>query len=115
MRQKVVGPPRAEDGSWSVRKNSEIEQLVAEPNIIEKYLKAQRLYWLVTLNGWKMIETSRKHIRVDRSDAVIFIYLNIGAATEWRLTCANFKPATTEESRTVQKMRRKKIDVHSCY
>ncbi|KAJ0172527.1 hypothetical protein K1T71_011666 [Dendrolimus kikuchii] len=40
-----LGPTKREDGSWRVRSNLEIENLVAEPNIIGE-IKAHRLRWL---------------------------------------------------------------------
>ncbi|CAG9127431.1 unnamed protein product [Plutella xylostella] len=41
----MLGPTRREDGSWRVRKNQEIEDLISEPNIIGQ-IKSQRLRWL---------------------------------------------------------------------
>ncbi|KAJ0170766.1 hypothetical protein K1T71_013538 [Dendrolimus kikuchii] len=43
--RKILGPTKREDGSWRVRSNLEIENLVAEPNIIGE-IKAHRLRWL---------------------------------------------------------------------
>ncbi|XP_063380350.1 esterase B1-like [Cydia fagiglandana] len=33
--RKILGPVKRDDGSWTIRKNAEIEHLIAEPNIIE--------------------------------------------------------------------------------
>ncbi|KAG7309934.1 hypothetical protein JYU34_004449 [Plutella xylostella] len=43
--RKMLGPTRREDGSWRVRKNQEIEDLISEPNILGQ-IKSQRLRWL---------------------------------------------------------------------
>ncbi|CAG9118642.1 unnamed protein product [Plutella xylostella] len=43
--RKMLGPTRREDGSWRVRKNQEMEDLISEPNIIGQ-IKSQRLRWL---------------------------------------------------------------------
>ncbi|KAI5646743.1 hypothetical protein NE865_00998 [Phthorimaea operculella] len=43
--RKILGPVKNLDGSYRVRKNAEIEDLVAEPNIIGE-TKAHRLRWL---------------------------------------------------------------------
>ncbi|XP_041977495.1 uncharacterized protein LOC121731885 [Aricia agestis] len=43
--RKILGPTRDEDGSWRPRKNLEIEELVAMPNIIGEY-KSHRIRWL---------------------------------------------------------------------
>ncbi|KAJ0179056.1 hypothetical protein K1T71_005831 [Dendrolimus kikuchii] len=43
--RKILGPTIKEDGSWRVRTNSEIEDLMAEPNIIGE-IKSHRLRWL---------------------------------------------------------------------
>ena len=45
MLRKILGPVRSDDGSWRIRKNAEIEELVAEPNIIG-VTKSHRLRWL---------------------------------------------------------------------
>ncbi|KAI5631634.1 hypothetical protein NE865_15650 [Phthorimaea operculella] len=41
----MLGPTRRDDGSWRVRKNRELEELVAEPNIIGE-IKSARIRWL---------------------------------------------------------------------
>ncbi|XP_063529640.1 uncharacterized protein LOC134740914 [Cydia strobilella] len=43
--RRILGPIRREVGSWRVRKNLEVEELVGEPNIIGES-KAARLRWL---------------------------------------------------------------------
>ncbi|XP_075979935.1 uncharacterized protein LOC142979060 [Anticarsia gemmatalis] len=43
--RKILGPVQRPDGSWRIRKNAEIEELVANPNIIGE-IKAHRLRWL---------------------------------------------------------------------
>ncbi|XP_063362695.1 uncharacterized protein LOC134651523 [Cydia amplana] len=43
--RKILGPIREEDGTWRRRKNRELEELVAMPNIIGE-IKATRLRWL---------------------------------------------------------------------
>ncbi|KAI5635541.1 hypothetical protein NE865_11715 [Phthorimaea operculella] len=43
--RKMLGPTRRDDGSWRVRKNRELEELVAEPNIISE-IKSARIRWL---------------------------------------------------------------------
>ncbi|XP_047990120.1 uncharacterized protein LOC125229344 [Leguminivora glycinivorella] len=42
--RKILGLTRREDGSWRVRKNLEVEELVGEPNVIGES-KASRLRW----------------------------------------------------------------------
>ncbi|KAI5635421.1 guanylate kinase domain-containing protein [Phthorimaea operculella] len=43
--RKMLGPTRRDDGSWRVRKNRELEELVAEPNIIGE-INSARIRWL---------------------------------------------------------------------
>lgn len=43
--RKILGPVRRDDGTWRVRKNQEIEDIISEPNIISE-TKAARLRWL---------------------------------------------------------------------
>ncbi|XP_026737112.1 uncharacterized protein LOC113500489 [Trichoplusia ni] len=43
--RKILGPVQRPDGSWRLRKNAEIEEFPAIPNIIGK-IKAHRLCWL---------------------------------------------------------------------
>ena len=42
--RKILGPIKRDDGTWRIRKNAEIEELVAEPNIIGE-TKCHRLRW----------------------------------------------------------------------
>lgn len=43
--RKILGPTREVDGTWRIRKNQEIEDLVGEPNIMGE-TKSARLRWL---------------------------------------------------------------------
>ena len=43
--RKIFGPIQRSDGSWRVRKNAEIEELLAAPNIVGE-TKSHRLRWL---------------------------------------------------------------------
>ncbi|XP_072946217.1 uncharacterized protein [Epargyreus clarus] len=43
--RKILGPTQTEEGIWRRRKNKELEDLVAESNIIGE-IKAHRLCWL---------------------------------------------------------------------
>ena len=42
--RKILGPVKRDDGTWRIRKNLEIQELVAEPNIIG-VTKSHRLRW----------------------------------------------------------------------
>ncbi|KAI8437978.1 hypothetical protein MSG28_010638 [Choristoneura fumiferana] len=42
--RKILGPVKRDDGTWRIRKNREIQELVAEPNIIG-VTKSHRLRW----------------------------------------------------------------------
>ncbi|KAM3957800.1 putative transposon-derived protein F52C9.6 [Aphomia sociella] len=60
--RKILGPKRQIDESWRVRKNREMEELVAEPNIIGKY-KAARLRWFGHL----------ERMEEDRADKRVYV------------------------------------------
>ena len=54
MLRKFFGPTKEENGSWRIKTNIELDELIKHRNII-KYVKVQRLIWIGHIN--RMPET----------------------------------------------------------
>jgi hypothetical protein len=42
--RKIIGPTKKKDGSWRIKTNIELDELIQHRNIIN-YVKSQRLSW----------------------------------------------------------------------
>jgi hypothetical protein len=47
--RRCFGPTKERDGTWRIKANDELDELIRHKNII-KYIKAQRLSWFVHLH-----------------------------------------------------------------
>jgi hypothetical protein len=57
--RKIFGPTGSDDGSWRIKTNQEIKEVIKEQNIIG-FIKMQRLSWLAMSNAWLMIIMLRR-------------------------------------------------------
>jgi len=56
--RKILGPVQNEDGSWRIRMNYELNELIGNADIV-RFIKSRRIAWLVTWCGWM----TREHLR----------------------------------------------------
>jgi len=45
--RKILGPVQNEDGSWRIRMNYELNELIGNADIV-RFIKSKRIAWLVT-------------------------------------------------------------------
>jgi hypothetical protein len=43
--RRIFGPTKEKDGTWRIKTNDELDELIRHKNIIINYIKAQRLSW----------------------------------------------------------------------
>jgi len=49
MSRKIFGPTKERDGTWRIKTNDELDELIGHKNIIN-HIKAQRLNWFSHLH-----------------------------------------------------------------
>jgi hypothetical protein len=65
MLRRILGPTKERDGTWRIKTNYELGELMRHKNIIN-YMKAQRLSWFGHLYRMAEERMAKKYIRGDR-------------------------------------------------
>jgi hypothetical protein len=57
--RKIYGPTQDKDGTWGIKTNEELENLIKKKNIV-RFIKSQRLRWLAHLIRMDTTRTVKK-------------------------------------------------------
>jgi hypothetical protein len=96
--RKIYGPVQNEDGSWRIRMNYELNELIGNADIV-RFIKSRRIAWLghvmrmddkrtpMRILQWKPIGTRIRGRPWKRWIADTEEYLQIMAVRRWRKQC----------------------------
>jgi hypothetical protein len=113
--RKIFGPVQSEDGSWRIRMNYELNELIGNADIV-RFIKSRRIAWLChvmrmddkrtpkRILQWKHIGTRTRGRSRKRWTAGIEEDLQIMGERRWRKQC---------EERAEWKKITKKVKTHS--
>jgi hypothetical protein len=57
--RKIYGPTLDKDGTWRIKRNEELENLIKKKNIV-RFIKSQRLRWVAHVMGMDRTRTVKK-------------------------------------------------------
>jgi len=66
--RRIFGPTKERDGTWRIKTNDELDELIRQKNIIN-YIKAQRLSWFGYLHRMPEKRMVKSYISGNRTDA----------------------------------------------